>query len=51
MHHAAFALHAGNESCGGAFALLPLDIAFASAHRSLRADMGAVIATGLQCIG
>src|SRR6202035_1034281 len=47
MHNAAFALHAGNESCFGAFALLPLDIALASAHRSLCADIGAVIATGL----
>jgi hypothetical protein len=51
MHNVAFALHVGNESCCAVFAPSPLDVAFASAHRSLRADMGAVIATGLHYIG
>jgi hypothetical protein len=47
MHNAALALHVGNESCCGLFALAPFDVVFASAHRSLRADTGRVIATGL----
>jgi hypothetical protein len=47
MHNAALALHVGNESCCGLFALALFDVVFVSARRSLRADIGAVIVTGL----